>query len=199
METETPVAIEGAEHIDASAEGGAVHATTEAHGGEEHSGAFPPFDPSTFGPQLIWLALSFAVLYFAMSRLALPRIGGILTDRKARIDGDLAAADSARQKTDAAIAAYEEALAAARQKSQAIAEETRAGIQADIDAKRKAVETDLSAKVAAAETSIQATKTEALGHVGEIATDAVQALVTQLTGSATADEARKAVAAAAKE
>ena len=70
---------------------------------------------------------------------------------------------------------------------------------ADIDSKRKAVEADLAAKVAAAETSIRATKTEALGHVTEIATDTVQALVTQLTGSATADEARKAVAAAAKE
>src|SRR5690606_18305588 len=107
MATETPVAIEGAEHIDASAEGGAVHATTEAHGGEAHSSAFPPFDPSTFGTQLIWLALTFVVLYFTMSRLALPRIGAILTDRKGRIDGDLAAADNARQKTDAAIAAYE--------------------------------------------------------------------------------------------
>lgn len=199
METETPVAIEGHEPVDASAEGGAVHATTEAHGGEEHSGVFPPFDPSTFGTQLIWLALSFVVLYFAMSRLALPRIGAILDDRKGRIDGDLAAADNARQKTDAAIAAYEEALSNARKKSQAIAEETRAGIQADIDSKRKAVEADLSAKVAAAETSIRATKGEALGHVTEIATDTVQALVTQLTGSATADEARKAVAAAAKE
>lgn len=199
METETPVAIEGHEPVDASAEGGAVHATTEAHGGEEHSGVFPPFDPSTFGTQLIWLALSFVVLYFAMSRLALPRIGAILDDRKGRIDGDLAAADNARQKTDAAIAAYEEALSNARKKSQAIAEETRARIQADIDSKRKAVEADLSAKVAAAETSIRATKAEALGHVTEIATDTVQALVTQLTGSATADEARKAVAAAAKE
>ena len=199
METETPVAIEGHEPVDASAEGGAVHATTEAHGGEEHSGAFPPFDPSTFGTQLIWLVLTFVVLYFTMSRLALPRIGAILDDRKGRIDGDLAAADNARQKTDAAIAAYEEALATARKKSQAIAEETRAGIQADIDSKRKAVEADLAAKVAAAETSIRATKTEALGHVTEIATDTVQALVTQLPGSASADEARKAVAAAAKE
>ena len=199
METETPVAIEGHEPVDASAEGGAVHATTEAHGGEEHSGAFPPFDPSTFGTQLIWLVLTFVVLYFTMSRLALPRIGAILDDRKGRIDGDLAAADNARQKTDAAIAAYEEALSSARKKSQAIAEETRAGIQADIDSKRKAVEADLSAKVATAETSIRATKAEALGHVTEIATDTVQALVTQLTGSASADEARKAVAAAAKE
>ena len=198
MATETPVAVEGHEPVDASAEGGAVHASTEASGGE-HSEVFPPFDPASFGTQLIWLAIAFAILYFTMSKLALPRIGGILEDRKGRIDGDLSAADAARQKTDAAIAAYEEAHAAARKKSQAIAEETRNAIKADIDSKRKAVEADLSKKVADAEASIQATKTEALGHVSEIAADTVQALVTQLTGSASVDEARKAVAAAAKE
>ena len=198
MATETPVAVEGHEAIDASAEGGAVHASTEAHGGE-HSEVFPPFDPSSFGTQLIWLAITFAILYFAMSKLALPRIGSILEDRKSRIDGDLSAADAARQKTDAAIAAYEAAHAAARAKSHSIAEETRNAIKADIDGKRKAVEADLSKKVADAEASIQATKTEALGHVSEIAADTVQALVTQLTGSASADEARNAVATAAKE
>jgi F-type H+-transporting ATPase subunit b len=198
MATETPVMLVAETAVDASAEGGEVHASTEAHGGE-HPEVFPPFDPSSFGTQLIWLAITFAILYFAMSKLALPRIGSILDDRKARIDGDLSAADAARQKTDAAIAAYEAAHAAARKKSQAIAEETRNDIKADIDAKRKAVEADLSRKVADAEASIQATKTEALGHVSEIAADTVQALVTQLTGSASADEARNAVATAAKE
>lgn len=198
MATETPVMLVAQAAVDASAEGGAVHATTEAHGGE-HSEVFPPFDPSSFGTQLIWLAITFLFLYFAMSKLALPRIGGILEDRKSRIDGDLSAADAARQKTDAAIAAYEAAHAAARAKSHSIAEETRNAIKADIDGKRKAVEADLSKKVADAEASIQATKTEALGHVSEIAADTVQALVTQLTGSASADEARSAVATAAKE
>ncbi|HTN61398.1 MAG TPA: ATP F0F1 synthase subunit B [Devosia sp.] len=198
MATETPVAVDGHQAIDASAEGGVVHASTEAHGGE-HSEVFPPFDPASFGTQLIWLAITFAILYFTMSRLALPRIGGIVENRKAKIDADLAAADAARQKTDAAIAAYEAAHAAARAKSQAIAEETRNAIKADIDTKRKAVEDDLSKKVAEAEAGIQATKAEALRNVSNIATDTVQALVTQLTGSVSADEARNAVASAAKE
>ncbi|WDR02523.1 F0F1 ATP synthase subunit B [Devosia algicola] len=155
----------------------------------EHGEAFPPFDPSTFGTQLIWLVITFAALYVAISRLALPRIGAILDDRKARIDGDLNAADASRQKTDAAIAAYEAELADARAKSHALAEETRQGIKADIDAKRQSVEADLSKKVAEAEARIQATKTEALGHVGEIAADTVEALVQQLTGTGSAKEA----------
>ena len=34
----------------------------------------PQFDPSTFGPQLFWLLVTFVTLYLLMSRLVLPRI-----------------------------------------------------------------------------------------------------------------------------
>ncbi len=76
-----------------------THATTEAHGGNGgHSDVFPPFDPASFGSQLLWLALSFAALYILMSKIALPRIGEILEVRRDRIEGDLAEAERLRQK-----------------------------------------------------------------------------------------------------
>jgi F-type H+-transporting ATPase subunit b len=194
--------VEGAEgavdatHADPTAD---THATTEAHGGEHGSDVFPPFDPATFPSQLLWLTITFAALYLLMSRVALPRIGGILANRKAIIDANLAAADASRQKTDAAIAAYESALAAAKSKAQGIANESREAIQADLAAKRSAVETDLAAKVTAAEARINVTKTEALTHVDEIATTTAQTVVTQLVGDVSADSVRAAVAKASKE
>ena len=191
--------VEGAEgavdavHADPTAD---THATTEAHGGEHESGVFPPFDPATFPSQLLWLAITFGALYVLMSKIALPRIGSILENRKGIIDADLAAADASRQKTDAAIAAYEAALAAAKSKAQGIANESREAIQADLAAKRSAVEADLSAKVGAAEARISATKAEALTHVDEIATETAQTVVTQLVGDVSADSVRAAVAKA---
>ena len=191
--------VEGAEgaadavHADPTAD---THATTEAHGGEHESGVFPPFDPATFPSQLLWLAITFGALYLLMSKIALPRIGSILENRKGIIDADLAAADASRQKTDAAIAAYEAALAAARSKAQGIANESREAIQADLAAKRSAVEADLTAKVTAAETRISATKAEALTHVDEIATETAQTVVTQLVGDVSTDSVRAAVAKA---
>lgn len=189
---DTPV---DATHADPTA---GTHATTAADGAHD-SGVFPPFDPATFPSQLLWLAITFGVLYVLMSKIALPRIGGILDDRKARIDADLAAADASRQKTDAAIAAYEAALAAAKAKAQGIANESRDAIQADIAAKRTAVETDLSAKVAEAEARIGKTKAEALTHVDEIATETAQTVVSQLVGDVSADSVRAAVAKVSKE
>jgi len=191
--------VEGAEgavdatHADPTAD---THATTEAHGGEHESGVFPPFDPATFPSQLLWLAITFGALYLLMSKIALPRIGGILENRKSIIDADLAAADASRQKTDAAIAAYETALAEAKAKAQGIANQTREAIQADLAAKRSAVEADLTGKVAAAEARIASTKAEALTHVDEIATETAQTVVTQLVGDVSTDSVRAAVAKA---
>ncbi|MCD7059262.1 F0F1 ATP synthase subunit B [Pelagibacterium xiamenense] len=171
---------------------------TEAHGGG-HTDVFPPFDASTFPSQILWLAISFAALYFIMSRIALPRIGEILEVRRDRIEGDLAEADRLRQKTDQAIASYEEALSDARSKAHEIAEKTRSEIKADLDAKRAKVEADLSKKMSAAEARIAETKTEALGHVDAIAAETAQALVGQLVGKVPVKAARDAVAKVTKE
>lgn len=179
---------------------GELHEGTEAHGGgEEHGSAFPPFDPSTFASQILWLAIAFGALYLLMSRIALPRIGEILEVRRDRIEGDLAEADRMRQKTDQALEDYETALADARSKAHGIAEETRAKVKADQDDKRQKVEADLSAKVSEAEARILKTKTAALENVGDIASETAQALVTQLVGKVPVKTARDAVAKVVKE
>jgi F-type H+-transporting ATPase subunit b len=93
--------------------------------GSEHGRGFPPFDAQTFASQLFWFALTFIVLYLLMSRVALPRIGTILEDRRKRIESDLAEAQRFKEASDAAIVAHEKALAEARGRAQALANETR--------------------------------------------------------------------------
>ena len=183
----------GAEH------GAETHAGTEAHGGAEAHSAFPPFDATYFGGQLLWLALTFGALYLIMSRVALPRIGSILESRRVRIEGDLKEAERLRQETERAAEAYEQALADARANAHKIAEETRASIKADIDGKRADVEADLGKRVADAEARILSTKQTALGNVDTIAADTAVALVEKLSDKVTAAQAKSAVAAATKE
>jgi len=177
----------------AHAASGAVHTSTEAPGGEEHHGAFPPFDSSTFGSQLLWLAITFGALYLLMSRLALPRIGEILEVRRDRIEGDLAEAERLRERTDQAIKAYETDLAEARAKANAIAEDTRQGIKEENSSARTAAETDLSKKMAEAEARIAETKNAALANVDEIAAQTAVAIVSAIAGKATLKDARDAV------
>src|SRR6201993_2463800 len=87
--------------------------------------AFPPFESEHFPSQLVWLAISFLLLYVLMSRIALPRIGGIMAARSRVISDDLAAAEDLKERSNAANAAYEKALADARSRAQAIAGATR--------------------------------------------------------------------------
>jgi F-type H+-transporting ATPase subunit b len=200
------IIVAQAEHADAVQEGVIVddHA---AEGAETHEGTeaghaaptvFPPFNPATFGSQILWFAITFAALYFILSRVAIPQIGGILESRRMRIEGDLKEADRLRLESERASAAYEQALAEARSNAHAIAEETRQGIRTDIEGKRAKVEADLSAKVAAAEARIAETKTAALSNVQQIAADTAATLVGQLSGKVSEAEAREAVAAVAK-
>jgi F-type H+-transporting ATPase subunit b len=183
--------------VTAGTEGGSadgeLHTSTEADGGEEHAVTFPPFDATTFASQLLWLALTFGVLYLMMSKLALPRIGEILEVRRDRIEGDLAEADRLRQKTDQAIEAYEAELADARQKAHAIAEERRGEVKAELEKSRAEVEAELGDRMAVAEARIQQTKDEALKNVDDIAAETAAALVSQIGGKVTAKEARAAV------
>ena len=134
-----------------------------------------------------------------MSRVALPRIGGILETRRTRIEGDLKEAERLRVETDRALAAYEAALAEARRNAHAIAEETRSSIKADIANKRKSVEAGLAGRVAEAEARIQQTKIAALGNVDAIAAETAQELVAKLAGKVSAAQARSAVAQVIKE
>lgn len=172
--------------------------TEVGHDAGGHAGVFPPFDPSTFASQLLWLAITFGVLYFVISRIAAPRIASILEVRRDRIAGDLGEAERMRGETDAAIAAYEQSLAEARKKAGAIASETRDSVTRELDGKRRAIEADLAAKLGEAEARISEIKAKALSEVGAIATDTTEAIVSALIGKASRDEAEKAVDAVRK-
>jgi F-type H+-transporting ATPase subunit b len=171
----------------------ATSAHTEVPG--EHKGAFPPFNSQTFASQLVWLAITFVLLYVILAKVALPRVGGIIAHRQKRIADDFAEAEQSKTQSDAAVAAYEKALADARARAQAIANATREKQAAEADATRKRLEDQLNAKLAEAEKSIAATKQDAMVNVHGIAADAAKAIVERLIGTAPADGAVAAAVA----
>ena len=85
----------------------------------------PQLNPPDWAPQLIWLAITFSILYLLMKRVALPRIGSVIEMRSARIASDLDSADKLRRETQEAIAAYEQALAEAKARAHSIAQAGR--------------------------------------------------------------------------
>jgi F0F1-type ATP synthase, subunit b len=159
-----------------STETGAVHAA------EGHEGAFPPFDTSSFASQLLWLAITFGLFYWVMSKVIVPRIGGILETRRDRIAQDLGEAARLKEESDAAIAAYEQELASARKKAGEIAQAARDKARAEAEAERADIEARLTARMAEAEASIAAIKAQALGEVDAIAEETASGIVKHLVG-----------------
>src|SRR5258708_16482136 len=151
---------------------GETGANTEAEGG---NGGFPPFDSSTFASQLVSLVIAFVALYLIVSRIALPRVGGVSDARQNAIEGDLAAAQKLKDESEAALKAYESELAAARSRAQAIGTETREKLNAASEAERKTLEQKLAERLAVAEKAIAATRTKAMKNVRGIAADAAGA------------------------
>ena len=158
--------VEGLEHVPAT----------------EHGGGFPPFQTNTFASQVLWLALVFAALYLLMSRIALPRIGSIITARQHHIDRDLAEAKRLKDSSDEALAGYEKAMADARGRAQTLATKAREHHAAEAEATRKALEAKLNAHVAEADKGIAATKAAAMRNVHGVAADAAAAIVERLIG-----------------
>ena len=160
----------------------------------------PQLNPLDWAPQLIWLVITFGILYLLMKRVALPKIGSVIEMRQGRIAGDLEAADKLRRETQEAIAAYEQALAEAKARAHGIAQEARNKLKDEVAAERAALERDLAAKSAEAEARILEAKVSALKDVNAVASETAAEIVRRLIGIAPAKpEVDLAVAAARKE
>ncbi len=163
---------------------GGANGTTAHTEADAHGRAFPPFQKETFASQLLSLLIAFVALYLIVSRIALPRVGSLLDARQNAIDSDLAEAQKLRDDSSEALKAYENELAAARSRAQAIGNETREKLNAASEADRKRLEQRLSLKLTEAEKSIASTRANAMRNVRGIAAEAASAIVQRLTGVA---------------
>jgi F-type H+-transporting ATPase subunit b len=160
----------------------------------------PQLNPLDWAPQLIWLLITFGILYLLMVYVALPRIGSVIEARADRIAKDLAQADTFRRETEEAIAAYEQALAEAKQKAHAIIEAGRAKLKEETAAERAKLDRQLGKKGAEAEARIAEAKNSAMREVNAVAADVAADIVRQLIGVAPAKaEIDQAVSAARKD
>jgi F-type H+-transporting ATPase subunit b len=173
-----------------------MNATTAQPAHHEGSGGFPPFDTSTFPSQIFWLVVTFAFLFVVVWRVAGPRINGVITTRRNKINGDIAEAQKHRSDAEAASAAYQTALAGARARANAHAEETRKRIAGEIDKAKADADAKAHEATAKAEASIHAMRADAKTSMTNAARDAAIEIVAHLTGeTVSAEDAAAAVKA----
>jgi F-type H+-transporting ATPase subunit b len=142
----------------------------------------PQFDLATFPSQIFWLVLSFVVLYLLMSRVALPRIGNVLSEREERIEDNLSAAEELRNTAKADAEAYDKALATARDEARGAIQQAANAVSQDAAAKQEALQQRLAQQIKTSEAEIERAKAGARASIREAAVGVAQAAVQRLIG-----------------
>jgi|HubBroStandDraft_1064217.scaffolds.fasta_scaffold00073_59 F-type H+-transporting ATPase subunit b len=142
----------------------------------------PQLDFTTFAPQLIWLAITFLLLYILMARVALPRVGAVIEERRERIEGDLDAARRTKAEIEIVIQAYERTLAEARVRAAATLNATKERLAALAAEGQRQSLAALTVQTRIAETRIEEAKSRALADIRGIATAAAGPAAARLLG-----------------
>lgn len=161
-------------------------------------GGFPPFEQlDTFPSQIFWLAITFGVLYFVLSKVFLPKIQTAIANREEAIAADLAGASALNTQAESSVKAFEAQIAEARARARDTASKAKAEADARVAAETKKVEADLAVKLAAAESRIADLRATAMANVSAVSEEVASDIVEKLTGtSPDAARVKRAVSAA---
>ena len=174
-----------------------THASTEAAHGEG-GGGLPQFEFQHWFGQIVYLIFLFALLYWLMAKVFVPRLRGVIDQRAATIADAVQTARQVQAEAAGQAAAAKAEVEAARASSRSTAAAAKARVTDAANARAAEEEAVVNARIAEAETAIGKTRDAAMTNVASIASDTAAAIVERLTGKApTAAEAAAAVKGAA--
>jgi len=157
----------------------------------------PQLNFHDFAPQVVWLVITFVVLYLVMSKLAIPTISDTLEKRQGKIQSDLDAAERASEETRALVAAYEKRLADAREEARRLHREQAEADSASASARLSELGNTINARIDEAEKRIAGQRAQVVEGLEDMAHDIAAEVYSKLAGQpADAGALRAKVAAA---
>jgi len=151
----------------------------------------PQLNPEWFASQIFWLIIAFVVLYYLLSRKALPRVAEILEARQDRIAADLDQAQRLRREAEAALSTYEQGIAKAQGEAHALLAEVQGRLQAEAAERQAELDKQLGKQLAEAEAQIATTKERALAEIEDAALGAARAAAARLAGVEVSEQAAR--------
>ena len=160
----------------------------------------PQLEVSTFISQIFWLIVCFSLLYYLLSRKALPRVAEVLEARADRIRADLDEAQRLKKDAEDSLARYEEVVAEAQNKAQVEIADTQGKLQAKAADAQAKLDEKLAKQIAEAEERIDKARADALKELDDAALTTAQAAAERLAGiKVTKSDAKAALEAVQKE
>ncbi len=189
QETAPAAGETGAEEALEHAADAGLHAAEDA----EHD-VLPQLDAPTFPSQIVWLIISFLVLYWLMKSKALPRVAEILEARQDRIANDLDKAAMFRRDAEKALEDYEAAVAQAQTEAQAKSKALHEQMAAEHAKQEQKLDKKLATRIDKAGAEIAKAREEALKEINQVALESAVLATRKLTGiEVTEHEAKDAL------
>ena len=152
-----------------------------------------------YASQLFWLAIVFALVYFGIGRLMVPRIERTIESRDVLIRGDITAAEAARDAARKIQEAYDAGLEGARGEATRLTGTAKAEASAAAEVQVKTATAIDDARIAKATADVEARARQAEAEIEAATVEAVEAIVAKLSGlavdRATIEQTVKAVSA----
>lgn len=180
-----------------TAEGAAAHA--DDHAGAEKIG-FPQLKVDTYPKQVFWLFIAFILLFFSMSKLALPRVGRVIDSRNEKRASDLEQAQVLQKEAAKIKTAYDKALTEAQNQAQAALSSAEQAVNDKVNAENAVFADHARKRIVTAEQNISRAKNDALQSLADISAEIASEMANKIAGiQTTKADAKKAVVAAMQE
>jgi len=146
------------------------------------SGGMPQLNPEFWVSQIVWLVLTFGILYIVLSKLILPKISDNLESRKSQILENIETAEAQREESEKKLKEFEKIILESKLEGKNYFNEARQKILDNINSKRIALEKDIDEEISAAEQEVNNLKTSSGEKIKNIAVETSSELIKQLIG-----------------
>ena len=151
---------------------------TSAQSGE--SGGMPQLNPEFWVSQIVWLVITFGVLYLVLSKLILPKISNNLEARKSQILENIETAEKQREESEKKVKEFEKIILDSKIEAKNYFSEARQKVLEDINKKRISLENDIDNEISAVEREINKLKNTSDDKITKIAIETSSDLIKQL-------------------
>jgi len=146
------------------------------------SGGMPQLNPEFWVSQIVWLVLTFGILYIVLSKLILPKISDNLESRKSQILENIETAETQREESEKKLKEFEKIILESKLEAKNYFNEARQKILEDINNKRVALEKDIDNEISATEQEVNNLKITSIEKIKNIAVETSSELIKQLIG-----------------
>ena len=143
----------------------------------------PQLNTEFWVSQILWLTVTFSILFVLLSKFILPKISRNLETRKSQILENISAAEKQREESELKIKEYEEIVKKSKNEAKNFINQAKKKLSRAINLKKESLEKELSKEIKKVEDEIEELRDKAPERINKIAIETSTDLLHQLIGT----------------